>query len=372
MSGNFKESTGVCFLQVTQSKLLLCIGCCWLLTDAAQAAPAAFTLEMVDGLGRPVAGVQAEIFCGADKTMLHFESDADGRIAGSFDSVTCRTPVVSVKKTGFGSFMSGLRKRYVLSAQLTNEDVRRIVNLEGDELPGRMREMLAASGDYGGAVFFNEARLRPTLRTLAEDPYVAKSARDLLATIAEPEDLRLMARLPRPEKTDIFPDRWLYPVVTALIRPDEESEWSLLERCAANEFQDRWVDAGAIQTLKLTGGERSRGILSEAREKNSYRAALIDRAIEYIDSKPPALTGVDLDAVAKQVAQALKLGTWLENRAPRFNESGDKALVDLTFQSGVDYLVYTATFHRLEGTWTLRGVHETLQAFAPRATEAGK
>ena len=99
---------------------------------------------------------------------------------------------------------------------------------------------------------------------------------------------------------------------------------------------------------------------------------MIDRAVEYIDSKPPALTGTDLAAVAKQAAQALRLGTWIENRAPRFNESGDKALVDLTFQSGVDYLVYTATFHRVEGTWTLRGVHETLQAFAPQASKAGK
>jgi len=41
---------------------------------------------------------------------------------------------------------------------------------------------------------------------------------------------------------------------------------------------------------------------------------------------------------------------------PRFNEAGNKALVDFTLLTSEDRYVYTATFHR-------RGAHETSQAF---------
>jgi hypothetical protein len=71
-------------------------------------------------------------------------------------------------------------------------------------------------------------------------------------------------------------------------------------------------------------------------------------------------------------SQALDIGEWEGNKAPRLNETGDKALVDLTFQSGQDYLVHTATFQRVDGVWVLRGVHETLQAFLPVGLVAPK
>jgi hypothetical protein len=105
-------------------------------------------------------------------------------------------------------------------------------------------------------------------------------------------------------------------------------------------------------------------MLEKVRRKNESRATAVSRAIEHIDSNPVPLTDSDLGALAKQVAKVLEIGSWEGNHTPKLNEAGDKALVDLTFQSGVDYLVYTATFHRTKGIWTLRGAHETRQRFS--------
>lgn len=46
---------------------------------------------------------------------------------------------------------------------------------------------------------------------------------------------------------------------------------------------------------------------------------------------------------------------------PRFNASGDKALVNLDFLNGDDELIYTATFRKIGGVWVLRGAGETSQ-----------
>ena len=125
----------------------------------------------------------------------------------------------------------------------------------------------------------------------------------------------------------------------------------------------RWVDAGAIQTLKLIGSPRSQRILEEAQQRNQSRARQISGALDYIKSNPGILADADLEALAKRVAAVIKIGDWKGNGTPRLNEAGDKALVDFTFQTSTDRLVYTATFHRRDGAWTLRGAHETSQAF---------
>jgi hypothetical protein len=64
---------------------------------------------------------------------------------------------------------------------------------------------------------------------------------------------------------------------------------------------------------------------------------------------------------------ALAIGPSEGNGAPRYNQAGDKALVDLTFHAGGDRLWYTATFHKVDGVWILRGAHESFQAYAPGA-----
>jgi len=75
------------------------------------------------------------------------------------------------------------------------------------------------------------------------------------------DDLHLVMQLVSASGSRGFPERRRYVVATALVNPDDEEERSFLRRCALNEFDDRWVDAGAIQTLKLTASLRSRMIL---------------------------------------------------------------------------------------------------------------
>ena len=275
---------------------------------------------------------------------------------------------MDVAKQGYDSYSSGFRERYVLERQSNTEEVSRIVKSDGDDQLRGLRELLAGSAEqFQDTLFFYEARLRPALRALSGEPKVTTRVRRLLSLIGVSEDLHLIMQLAPPPKAPIFPGRWRYNVAIALVNPDGEDEWSFLRRCAINEFRDGWVDAGAIQALKLTGTSRSREILEEAQQKNQSRARLIGGALDYIKTNPPALTDPDLEILAKRVAVALAIGTSEGNGAPRYNEAGDKALVDLTFHSGDDFLWYTATFHKIDGVWALRGAHESLQAYAPRA-----
>ena len=160
-----------------------------------------------------------------------------------------------------------------------------------------------------------------------------------------------------------FENRWAYYVACSLVDPQSDDDWTFLRQAAINDFEDRWVDAGAIQALKLIASPRSRQILEEAQKVNAHRADLIARAIAYIDSNPAPLADRDLEQLAKRVAQAVLIGKWEGNKPPRFNQAGDKALVDISFRQPSDAYTYTATFHRVDGIWKLRGVRETLQAF---------
>jgi hypothetical protein len=217
-------------------------------------------------------------------------------------------------------------------------------------------------------VFYYEVELRPALKELASDSFVAVRAREFLSLIGVPEDLRYMMQLTPPlgDPEDPFKNRWRYSAATALLHPDSDDEWSFLRMCSLNEFEDRWVAAGAIQTLKLIGSPRSKEILEEVRAQDGPRSGAAAEALEYIRLNPGAPIQRDLEALAAQAAQVVKVGTWLGNSKPRYNKVGDKALVDLQFHSGFDGLTYTATFHSSDGgVWMLMGVRETLQEFAP-------
>jgi hypothetical protein len=226
--------------------------------------------------------------------------------------------------------------------------------------------------DLDVQVFREEARLRPILRLLAVEPEVTLPVRYLLSLFALPEDLALIMTLPPPPSRSGFEERWRYGVATSLVEPTDDSEWSFLRSAALNEFDDRWVDAGAIQSLKLNASDRSSKILEEARDRNSMRVAMIDRALTYIHSSPRPLVGANLSALAERVADALAIGSRQGNDPPRFNLARDKALIDMKFHSGSDFLVYTAAFHRVDGVWRLRGGRETSQAFAPPPPPAAK
>jgi|SRR5579871_168231 len=213
--------------------------------------------------------------------------------------------------------------------------------------------------------FYYENLLRPALRSLVSDPDVGAPARFVLATIAVPEDIKLIVESP-PVSMRLFPNRWAYAAACSLLSPSSENEWSFLRKCAVNGYDDRWVDEGAIQTLKLIASKRSREVLEEALRQNVKRTGLITRALEYVDSHPEPLEGPNLEDLAVRVAQAVKIGNWSQNRKPRCNATGDKALVDIFYDADLDVLRYTATFHRVDSTWTLRGVSETMQMLVLR------
>ena len=152
-------------------------------------------------------------------------------------------------------------------------------------------------------------------------------------------------------------------MAAVLLDPQSEEEWDFLRRCALGQYHDGWADTGAIQTLKLLATPRSLDILMEAQGVNSSRSNSITRAIQYVQSSPSPLTDANLNTLAERVAHAVGFGKWEGNRGLRFNQAADKALIDLTYSAAEDRYTYTATFHRLDGLWTLRGVRLTMRAF---------
>jgi hypothetical protein len=238
-----------------------------------------------------------------------------------------------------------------------------------------LREVLA--GEFEGEdlerrVSLKEGRFRPALRRLVEDPKVAKQAIQLLAFIGVPDDLRWVVRHAPSPKRELFEDRWAYGVVSALVEPSTEQEWSFLRKCALTEYDDLWVDAGAIQTLKLIASPRCLKILDEVRSGNEDRANLVTNAIQYIRSNPAPLSDQNLIALGKRVAQVIRIGKWTGNKPPAYNESGDKAWIDCEFIAGRDRLVHTATFHKVGELWRFRGVRETMQALLANPPDQGE
>src|ERR1700693_2485110 len=87
-----------------------------------------------------------------------------------------------------------------------------------------------------------------------------------------------------------------------------EEEWAFLRKAAFNGFDDRWVDYGAIQTLKLIASPRSRQILEEAGQRNPERAEMVAAALDYIRSNPSPLSDGNLEVLAKRTAEVVKIG----------------------------------------------------------------
>jgi len=81
------------------------------------------------------------------------------------------------------------------------------------------------------------------------------------------------------------------------------------------------------------------------------------------------LSDEDIVVAGRKVAQVIKIGKWQGNKPPQYNEKKDKALVACEFIAGRDLLVHTATFHKVDGKWRLRGVRETMQALLAREPE---
>ena len=210
-------------------------------------------------------------------------------------------------------------------------------------------------------MFYYGDRLRQPLRALLPEPKLGDRALAVLGLIGEPNLLLLLRDRPHSRPVD----RWAYGVVCTMLEPVSADEWAFLRKAALNEFNDRWVEYGAIQTLKLIASPRSREILEEASRGNPERATVVAAALDYIRSNPRPLSDEKLEELAKRTAEAVRIGKWEGSGQPQFNESRDKALVDFLFVTGGDALTYTATFVKVTGVWRLRGVRETMQAYVP-------
>src|SRR6185369_9220941 len=309
---------------------------------------AEFSARIVDGLGRPVSDAILEVEIPKKRAngkiqqteSLKLSSDQNGVVKGKYDEKSIpadKSLSVYVGREGYESYSTDLKYEYVLKRKFNSADVRRISRLTGDILLNELRELLAGQFESDNAreresleelVFYYERKLRSALRSLVPDAKVGLQASEFLAFIGDPKDIQLIVRHAPTPKRKLFQDRWAYGVVCALLEPTSKEEWAFLRKCALNEYDDLWVDVGAIDTLKLIASPQSLEILEEVRKGNTDRARSIDQAVEYIKSKPPPLAGTNLLEAAKKVAEAIKRGDWEGNKEPRYNEEGDMAIVD--------------------------------------------
>jgi hypothetical protein len=203
---------------------------------------------------------------------------------------------------------------------------------------------------------------------LLNDPLAGAQAGELLAFIGYPEDVRLLIQYAPEPNGEPAVNRWAHAVASALLEPSSEREWSFLKRCAADNYDDHWVDGAAIRTLQLIASTRSQQILEDVRKLNPKRSNEVDRAIAYLATQPAPLMGSTAEAAAEKLARALSADTWMGNEEPRFDEERDAALVDCDFLvGGTQFQVFTVTLHQEGAVWHVGGVRETRQKLLPKA-----
>ena len=362
---------------------------CWVPAFPVRAQTNAdFSCQIVDGLQRPVPGVAVELYriqkqAGGQEEKIRLAvaySVVDGTAHATYDQSSFPTNdsfYVTLTKSNYAGYTAGPQSDYVLRRVFHAEDVARIAKMPGADQKKDLQELLAGEMDspvgLSELVFVKESKLRLSLRFFLNDPLIGAQAGGLLAFIGQPDDYGVIVQNAPSPNGDPVVNRWAYNIAAALLEPSGERQWSFLERCAANDYNDRWVDLAAIRTLKLIASPRSVKALETVRRQNPYRAGQIDAALAYINSKPPPLADADLIAAGNKVADALDLGLSMGNEKPRYNDERDMALIDCNFLSnGTQSLVYTATFQKTANDWKLRGVRQTRQTTLPRGPESHK
>lgn len=349
----------------------------FLVSNLLQAAE--FAIKITDGKGQPLSGVEVKIYwfdARSEEDMQQIDlltvySDKDGFVSGYYDDASMpkgETVSVELDKAGYGGYSStNLLPTFTMRREFHADDVIRIAGLEGDIQLEELKELLV--GDYEGdpplfeLVFLHHRQLRPPLRALLGDTLYGPLASPLLSFIGFPEDLQAIIKNMPPREKKFFANRWTYYVVTALLEPTTEEEWGFIEDCALNYYDDRWVDAGAIMALGLIGSPRAVEILEKVRDQNTSRSQMTSKFIDDIIANGiPSLSDISLIEAGKKAAEAIKISGWQGNEQPRYDEQKELALIDIRFIIGRDLLVYTATFHKIDKLWVLRGIRETMQA----------
>jgi hypothetical protein len=264
------------------------------------------------------------------------------------------------------NLLAGAANAQIREVQVHDPSVLHVAELQGKAQQKALRLLLThpPSNDWStlyDSVFYYEVHLRASLRTLIQDPRVGTEAVEILTRIGEPEDLRFIIQHPPPSKHQLVSNRWAYGVACSLLDATTEEEWSFLRNSALGKYDYAWVNTGAIQTLALISSPRSQDLLEEAQRQNQPSARSVARALEYVRSAPAPLTASSPEELMARVVQTIKIGSWRGDGRLRYNEAGDKALVDVDFYSGQDVLIYTATLYRIQGSWRLRGVREIAQ-----------
>jgi hypothetical protein len=167
-------------------------------------------------------------------------------------------------------------------APTQDPDVLRVVGLQGAARKRELRRLLIHWPDnafrFHESVFYHEAQLRSALCGLVHDPKVGRAAADFLSLSGEPEDLHFIIQHPLRSKHQAFPDRWAYGAVSSLLDPGTDEEWLILRNCALGKYEDGWVEAGAIQALKLVASPRNEILLQEAQTQNQSWASAVASA----------------------------------------------------------------------------------------------
>ncbi len=358
----------------------------------APAGLANFSIQINDGLGRPVPAVAVEVFrfvkqTNADDIKIVLgkaTSENDGIARGVYDKGSIpsnSTFMVTLTKAGYGTVTAPPQINYTINKVFHSNDVATIAKLPYASQNEQVMELLAGEWDspkitLADAIFAHDSELQPPLKRTVDDKNVGRQAAEMLAYIGNPDDVRFLLGDSFTPNGNPAVNRWADAVASALLAPTTTREWSFLKSCAMDEFGDHWVDLAGIRTLRLIASPQSLQMLKDVRDINTNRTRQIDSAIAYINQHPPPLADRDLAKAATKAAQALDSGAWLGNDKPRFNLKGDKALVDFNFiADGNRYLVYTGTFHRDArdaNVWKLRGLRETKDAILPGSPSAQK
>lgn len=343
-----------------------------------------FSIQINDGLGRPVPGVGVDVFLTLKNTnglerkvgLGRAVSDTNGLARGLYDKSAIPTNEsfsVALSKNGYAGYVAGPKVNYLLRRQFNAADFNRILQLPTEDQRRELRELLAGVMDPAGTpldelAFAQENRARPVLRWLLDDIQVGPQAGELLAFIGRPDDLGLLMRYAPEPNGEPAVNRWSYAVASALLNPANDREWLFLKRCACDNFGDHWVDLAAIRTLRLIASPRSLQVLQDVRKLNPARTNEVDAAVAYINGQPVPLTGKNAVAAAEKLAQALNVGTWMGNERPRYDDLRDAALVDCNFLvGGSQFLVFTATLRQDGPVWRVDGVRQTRQKILPQA-----
>ncbi len=333
-----------------------------------------FSTRIVDGLGRPVQGVDVTVLSArmdADGTshevkLVELRSNNLGIARGSYDATAVpenQSLGIRLSKAGYKGYeQATLESEYVLRRLFEAADVARLTE-SGKEVPTQeLREILAGEvegEDLDKTLFVHGHSVRSGLRSLVEDPKIGIIALTYLAMLGEPDDSRyILQHAPAPGSE--FAHAWESFVVTTVLEPATDEEWEFLKRCARGTEEDPWVQSNALQTLRVIASPKSRAILEELRSQAKDKGfdEFVTRAVAYIDTKPAPLSGPHLDELVKRVASAVSTSAKFQRSwPPLYSVRKDRVRVDFETAQFRDSMTYAATFHKVDGLWKLRTLH---------------